>query len=441
MKKVICGMDWLDFFPFHWGICRLKDYTSTNIGITFTKANLIECGNAVLSYGQIHAKNNPMTEINHDLIRFIPDSLISDKLSSKVNLGDFIFADTSEDLRGCGNCIYINEPIDLYAGYHTIILRNKGLGYGKYFAYLFMSDQWRSQIRKKVKSVKLYSITQGILKQTFIIVPPVEEQRAIASYLDKECGRIARKIGLLERKADAYRRLRRSLINRTVTRGLNPNEALKPSGDDWIGEIPEHWGLSPLRNFLTLISPEKKESKDYQLLSVTRDKGVIIRGERGEDGNNNRIPEDLSNYKIVHKNQFVVNKMKAWMGSYGISNFDGIVSPAYYICSVKDIYEPFFSYAIRCKIYTNFFWKYSKGIRVDQWDMSPLALKEIPLVTPPLEEQQEIAAYLDEKCAKIDAIIEKINSQIERLKELKRSLINEVVTGRRAVNADSYALD
>ena len=205
MKKCrVSEMSWLELesVPAHWEMCRLKDYTSTNTGITFTKANLVDCGNAVLSYGQIHAKNNPTTQINHELIRFIPDSLVNDKLSSKVKQGDFIFADTSEDLKGCGNCIYINEPIDLYAGYHTILLRNEGLGCGKYFAYLFMSDQWRSQIRKKVKSVKLYSITQGILKQAFIVVPPIKEQEAIAAYLDKECEKIGRKIELLERKAD-----------------------------------------------------------------------------------------------------------------------------------------------------------------------------------------------------------------------------------------------
>lgn len=122
------------------------------------------------------------------------------------------------------------------------------------------------------------------------------------------------------------------------------------------------------------------------------------------------------------------------MGSYGVSKYNGIVSPAYYICDVHDIYEPFFSMAIRCRQYINFFWKYSKGIRVDQWDMSPLALREIPFATPPFDEQREIAAYLDDKCGKIDALIEKIEAKIERLKQLKRSLINEVVTGQRAIN-------
>lgn len=432
-RFITTDMEWVKEIPIDWDVDRLKNHSTTNTGITFTKADLVESGNAVLSYGQIHAKNNPRTFINHDLIRHIPDKLITNKDSSKVKKGDFLFADTSEDLDGCGNAIYINEDIDLYAGYHTILLRNNGLECGRYFAYLFMSDEWRSQIRKRVKSVKLFSVTQTFLNQTFILVPPFAEQEAIATYLDEECGKIGRKIELLERKADAYRRLRRSLINRAVTRGIDPNVPLKPSGNDWIGEIPEHWNLKPLRTFITLISPNKKEDNDYQLLSVTRDRGVIVRGERGEDGNNNRIPDDLSNYKVVRKNQFVINKMKAWMGSYGISDFEGIVSPAYFICDVHDIYEPFLSTAIRSKLYTNFFWKYSKGIRIDQWDMSPLALKEIPFVTPPRDEQIEIVVYLDEKCGKIDAIVEKIGMQIKLLKELKRSLINETVTGKRAI--------
>lgn len=280
----------------------------------------------------------------------------------------------------------------------------------------------------------LPSMTKTVLERFPLPYLTLTEQEAIASYLDKECEKIGREIELLERKADGYRRLRRSLINRAVTRGLNPNAPLKPSGNDWIGYIPEHWSVEPLRRFLTLISPKRKGDSDFQLLSVTRDKGVIIRGAKGEDGNNNRIPDDLSDYKIVHCNQFVVNKMKAWMGSYGISQYEGIVSPAYYICDVHNIYEPFLSVAIRCKMYTNFFWKYSKGIRVDQWDMSPLALREIPFVTPPLTEQCEIVEYLDEKCGKIDAIVEKIETKIECLKELKRSLINEVVTGQRAIS-------
>ena len=275
MKKPLdFEKEWLKSFPAHWKICRLKDYTSTNTGITFTKANLVESGNAVLSYGQIHAKNNIVTEINHELIRFIPDSLIEDKPASKVKSGDFIFADTSEDLNGCGNCIYVNESIDLYAGYHTILLRNKGLDCGKYFAYLFMSDLWRSQIRKKVKSVKLYSVTQGILNQSFIIVPSVAEQEAIAAYLDKECGKIGKEIGLLERKVDCYRRLRRSLINNVVTRGLNSQVRAKISEGSLSSIIPFHWEERRVKDIFTEVSI--KGCPNEPMLCATQAKGVLL---------------------------------------------------------------------------------------------------------------------------------------------------------------------
>ena len=359
---------------------------------------------------------------------FVPSDSATDGNSNLCEAADVLFG----KLRPYLAKAYIPTETSICSPEFLVLRPNKGTN-NKFLLYFLISKSFISHIRNQVAGVKMPRTNWSQISCYPILMPSPDEQKAIAEYLNKECEKIGCNIELLERKADAYKRLRRSIINRAVTRGLNPDAPLKPSGNDWIGDIPAHWQLKPLRSFITLITPEKKGETEYQLLSVTRDKGVIQRGERGEDGNNNRIPDDLSNYKVVRKNDFVVNKMKAWMGSYGVSDFSGIVSPAYYVCEVHDIFERFFSIAIRCKLYTNFFWKYSKGIRVDQWDMSPLALKEIPLVTPPEEEQKEIVTYLDDKCGKLDAIIEKIGTQIERLKELKRSLINEVVTGKRTI--------
>lgn len=438
MKKCrVSEMSWLESVPAHWEMCRLKDYTSTNTGITFTKANLVDCGNAVLSYGQIHAKNNPTTQINHELLRFIPDSLVNDKLSSKVKQGDFIFADTSEDLKGCGNCIYINEPIDLYAGYHTILLRNEGLGCGKYFAYLFMSDQWRSQIRKKVKSVKLYSITQGILKQAFIVVPPIKEQEAIAAYLDKECEKIGRKIELLERKADAYSRLRRSLINRAVTRGLNPNVLLKPSTIEWVEDIPVHWTISRFAYFFAEHNISNKGVNHQNLLSLSF--GKIIR--KNIDSCDGLLPASFETYQIVEPGNIVFrftdlqNDHKSLR--VGLVNEEGIITSAYTcVQGNKETLPKFAFYMLHSYDIKKVFYKLGGGMRQS---LNYRTIKDMKVVFPPIEEQKEIAAYLDEKCAKIDVILEKINTEVERLKELKRSLINEVVTGQRAIDTESHS--
>ncbi|ROT16288.1 restriction endonuclease subunit S [Muribaculaceae bacterium Isolate-105 (HZI)] len=424
--------EWLPKFPTHWKMSRLKDHTFTTTGITFTKADLVETGNSVLSYGQVHAKNNPRTEINHELIRYIPDSLTADKSSAKVKKGDYIFADTSEDLEGCGNCIFVNEDIDLYAGYHTTLLRNESLSCGKYFAYLFMSDQWRSQIRKKVKSVKLFSISQGILNQTFIVIPPLAEQEAIAAYLDKECEKIRREIELLERKADCYRRLRRSLINRAVTRGLNPNAFLKTSEIPYISQIPSHWAILRIKDLFSE-RVELSETGDEDLLSVSEYYGVAKRADKVDCENISRS-DSLVGYKKCYINDIVSNIMLAWKGSLGKTEYDGIVSPAYGVYQpIAELDASYFHYLFRTELFKAIFRTNSRGIiesRLRLYTPNFLALKTY---VPPINEQHEIVAYLDEKCGKIDAIIAKVETKIERLRQLKRSLINEVVTGQRAI--------
>ncbi len=174
-------------------------------------------------------------------------------------------------------------------------------------------------------------------------------------------------------------------------------DSYKDSGVAWIGEIPEHWEIRSLRNFLSYVSI--KGHGDKQLLSVTRENGVIVRNVESKEENHNFVPDDLSGYKLVEEGQFVINKMKSWQGSYGVSSYTGIVSPAYYVCNLRIENKRFFNIAIRSKSYVPFFTQYSKGIRVDQWDLSPIALKNIPFIVPPLDEQQNIVEFFIEKSA------------------------------------------
>ena len=180
----------------------------------------------------------------------------------------------------------------------------------------------------------------------------------------------------------------------------------------WIGEIPEHWEVKRLRNFIKLVSVKGKG--DNVLLSVTREQGVIERNIDSKEENHNFIPDDLSGYKVVCKGQFVINKMKSWQGSYGVSDYDGIVSPAYYVCDLDFSCKKYFSMAIRSKAYVPFFTQYSKGIRVDQWDLSPIGLKSIPFVVPPLSEQCAIINYLKDKTHKIDQYVTERERERER---------------------------
>lgn len=136
----------------------------------------------------------------------------------------------------------------------------------------------------------------------------------------------------------------------------------------------------------------------------------------------------MSNYKFVQKGQFVINKMKSWQGSYGVSAYDGIVSPAYFVYDLKYPNKEYFNRAIRSKVFSPFFSKYSKGIRVDQWDLTPEALKIIPFLEPPVEEQDAIVRYLDAATSKIDKAIAMQQKMIDLLNERKQIIIQNAVT-------------
>ena len=203
-------------------------------------------------------------------------------------------------------------------------------------------------------------------------------------------------------------------------------DSYKDSGIQWLGEIPSHWEVKHLRNFLTIFS--EKGHGDKQLLSVTRENGVILRDKENKEENHNFVPDDLSGYKHVYAGDFVINKMKSWQGSYGVSDYEGIVSPAYFTCKLRGVNPKFFSRAIRSKAYIGFFMQFSKGIRVDQWDLDPNSMKDIPFVLPSLPEQQAIAAYLDKATAKIDEAIAQQQKMIDLLNERKQIIINNAVT-------------
>ncbi|HFK5502754.1 TPA: restriction endonuclease subunit S [Elizabethkingia anophelis] len=200
----------------------------------------------------------------------------------------------------------------------------------------------------------------------------------------------------------------------------------KDSGVEWIGKIPENWKVRRLGNLLTDYS--EKNNSEFPLLSITREKGVILR-DLEEDENHNFIPDDLSGYKKLYLNYFGMNKMKAWQGSYGISKYTGIVSPAYYTFKISDLlYPDFFHLAIRSKTYISFFGSASDGVRIGQWDLSKTRMKNIPFIIPSFPEQQAIASFLDDKTSKIDQTISIKEKEIELLKERRQILIQKAVT-------------
>lgn len=184
------GVEWIGNIPAEWELVRLKVLFGFGKGLPITKENLIEAGSSVISYGQIHSKTNTGIDIKPDLIRYVSEDYLTSNPQSLVNFGDFIFADTSEDLEGCGNNIYVDSDRQLFAGYHTITLCSLKKTDNSYLAYLFKTDCWRSQIRSKVSGVKLFSISKKILSETTVLLPKEQEQKEIVTYLNSKCAEI-----------------------------------------------------------------------------------------------------------------------------------------------------------------------------------------------------------------------------------------------------------
>lgn len=208
---------WEIDYPEHWTIQRIRQCFSFRKGLSITKANLEETGIAVINYGQIHSKNNKGIGLNKSLIKHVNKSYLKTNQRCLVEKGDFIFADTSEDVEGCGNCAYIDWHDNIFAGYHTIIAHPNKSTNSEYLAYLFSSPTWRCQIRKNVNGVKVYSITQRILKDMFILIPPIEEQKDIVNHLDSMCSEIDLIVKNVDKKITDLHDLKSSLIADVVT--------------------------------------------------------------------------------------------------------------------------------------------------------------------------------------------------------------------------------
>ena len=201
---------------------------------------------------------------------------------------------------------------------------------------------------------------------------------------------------------------------------------MKESGIPWIGLVPSNWTICPLKTSIRWKS--EKNHKNAKVLSLYRDYGIIPKDSR--DDNHNVTSLDTSEYKFVEIGDLVINKMKAWQGSIAVSDYEGIVSPAYHVCQITDekINRRFLHYLLRNPSYFPEYMRLSTGLRIGQWDLGFDDFRNIPIIIPPVQEQHRIVVFLDKECIRIDAAIEKTRASIDEYKKLKQATITQAVT-------------
>lgn len=342
-----------------------------------------------------------------------------------VCAGDFVINSRSDRKGSCGVA-----DRDGSVSLINIVLTPRNEWNGKYVHYLLRSHPFSEEYYRNGRGIvaDLWTTRFSEMKNILLPVPPRAEQDQIVLFLDWKVSRINELINIKRKEIKLIDAMKRSVVSNAVTRGLSSNVHMKFSGVKWLGGIPEHWETIKLRQILSPVSV--KNHSELPLLSVVREQGVIIRDVEDNEANHNFIPDDLSGYKMVKKGQFAMNKMKAWQGSYGISDYTGIVSPAYFIFDVFFENLEYFHYAIRSKVYVNFFAQASDGIRVGQWDLQMDKMKEIPFIVPPVEEQAAIVEYIKNVLQTYDKAISKLTEEVDTLEEFKNRLIADTVTGK-----------
>ena len=401
MKRT--GLSWVPYIPDSWNVVRIKDIARLQSGEGITSDSIDSIGDYPVFGG--------------NGLRGYTDSY--------TNEGNYVLIGRQGAL--CGNINYANGKF--FASEHAVVV----YPHDRKENTTWLGETLRAaNLNRLSASAAQPGLAVSVLNFQFIPYPPKEVRKRIGNYLDEKLAEINKRITSLAKQQDAYARLKKSIIHQAVTRGLNPDIFLKDSGIEWIGMIPEHWEV---KRFKSIFSECKSvtETGQEDLLSVSEYYGIARRIDKMDDGEYESRADSLIGYKFCKKDDLVINIMLAWKRGLGFSDFDGIVSPAYAVYRGKNIVPHYFHYLMRTDMYVAEYKRNSKGIIDSRLRMYTDRFNNIIAIVPPLSEQEAIASYLDEKCAKIGAAIENISKQIDASKRLKRALINEVITGQRAV--------
>lgn len=267
-----------------------------------------------------------------------------------------------------------------------------------------------------------------------IAFPDLATQRQIADFLDRETARIDLLIEKKQRLVALLPEKEKNEISRLVMRGSDHSVTVRDTGIFWRGTVPAHWTESRLKANFRI--QKRQGFDDLTVLSVYREYGVIEKSSR--DDNINKTPEDLSKYQLVEPGDLVINKMKSWQGSLGVSAFKGITSPDYVVMTpCAEHHSQYMHHLLRAVPMPTVYHLISNGIRTDQWRMEPDRFLSLPVFLPPMEEQQEIARKVDEELARLRNVADAINASIDRLKEYRSALITAAVTGQ--IDLTAYA--
>ena len=402
------GIEWIGKIPETWEVSQLsnlfKEHSKRNIGIQET--NLLS-----LSYGSIIRK-----DIN-DNGGLLPESFEGYNIIEKDDIV-FRLTDLQNDKRSLRTGL-VKERGIITSAYVTVRKRDYKNS-SSYFHYLFHSCD-----ECKIFYGLGAGVRQGMnfqeLKKLGIVVPPLSEQKRIADYLDEKCGEIDSLIALQEQMIEKLKAYKQSVITEAVTKGLDPNAKLVPSGIDWIGDIPEGWEVCRFKSYIRLHNEKCSETAAFK-----------VNLENIESKSGRFIPTD-SKYEgegtSFRKGDVLFGKLRPYLAKVFAPETEGsAIGDIYVFRPTTRIDTDFLKYTLLADTFVTIVDSSTYGTKMPRanWEF----ISCVPIAIPLLSEQQTIALYLDEKCAGIDRLIALKQQKIETLKDYKKSVIYEAVTGK-----------
>ena len=399
------GIAWIGEIPEHWKVKKLKNICSqTNIKEN-SKGNPLPYGLENIESGS-GKYIDTTSEVDGIANRFCKNNVLFGKLRpylSKVYIAEsdgicsteFIVYDTKEN-----DCHFIHK--------------------------LLLSQSFIDVVNSSTYGAKMPRANSEFINNIYTQIPPIQEQQHISTYLDQKCSEIDELITLQEEMITKLQSYKQSVITEAVTKGLDKNVPLKDSGIEWIGEIPEHWEVKRLKNVCSQINI-KENSKENSL--------PYIGLENIESGSGRYIDttsevEGMANRFC--KNNVLFGKLRPYLSKVYLAEKDGICSTEFIVYDTKSNNCRFIHKLLLSQAFIEVVNSSTYGAKMPRANSD--FINNIYVQIPPLSEQQSIANYLDQKCSEIDELISIKQQKIEKLKDYKKSLIFECVTGKRKVS-------
>lgn len=409
------GIGWIGDIPSHWNNCTLKQASSSirNGYVGPTKDILVDDG--IPYFQSLHVKDGKLL---FDRGEYYVTKKWADK-HPKIYKDDIVIVQTGD----IGQVAIVPAEYDGCNCHALIIVVSDKQKINPLFLLYYLRSSIGKELMLLTKTgATLPHLNSGSICNTQLILPPLSEQEAIAAWLDEKCEEIDAAIAKVDREIELIDELKQSEISRIVTRGLDPDAPLRPSGIDWIGNIPSHWTKCRFKNFMYLKTNPSCSQVKVGLENLESGSGKFIESDTEFEGNG---------VEFCH-NDILYGKLRPYLRKVWLAEFSGnAVGDFFVFGNYSNSAASYLKYLFLSDGFTKQADGSTFGAKMPR--VSSEFILTLPFYLPPLSEQQAIADYLDKKCSEIDKLKAKLSKKRETLTELRQSIISEVVTGKRKV--------